>query len=508
MEVYFASVPSGEDIFTYWQNFFFSPDVVCCVNLKYIGANGYVHTQTGAIIQQNANNPTVTYAEGCDTYTGIPRYPQQTNYKYNNVLAQRYTGSLWDISLNFPEIPLLYSDFGDSVEISIETKFWFPEGAAAQRPFGYVNPPASFGSDDIFATILNFNSQIHVTSDIFQSNSKFTLNDLWNNDYNLFSEILRYCKINRIGVFVDDIGKKIVFKRLTSFFSNYTIDDWSKKIDMSKDFIIKPITFENKYVLFNYSDSDTKLGKLYKEKYSVNFGEYKVVTDYNFNSEITKLFDEIPQSITNTDNVLSWVNLNNNHKIVYSFPSEVYVYCKDDDNKYVDVFGTFYFHNGTMAFSNDVSLNLPQVYISDDTQFQTYNNTYFYSKDVSEYVTSASTYPKLDIVLGDNMCVFNIPKENYTYLNNYSGKKSIYNNFWENYINERYNIQNKLITCYVDISPIDYNNFEFNHFVKIGNQLCMVNKIYDYDVTSSETTKVDLITIQDINGYTNNNYTA
>jgi hypothetical protein len=34
----------------------------------------------------------------------------------------------------------------------------------------------------------------------------------------------------------------------------------------------------------------------------------------------------------------------------------------------------------------------------------------------------------------------------------------------------------------------------------------MVNKIYDYQITDSNSTKVDLITIQDLKGYTDNNF--
>jgi hypothetical protein len=96
--------------------------------------------------------------------------------------------------------------------------------------------------------------------------------------------------------------------------------------------------------------------------------------------------------------------------------------------------------------------------------------------------------------------------KNYTYLSNYSGKETIYSNFWETYINERYNIQNKKITCYVSLKPSEYNQFDWNKLVLIDNQLCIVNKIYDYDVTSSGSTKVDLITIQNIEGYRTNNY--
>lgn len=337
-----------------------------------------------------------------------------------------------------------------------------------------------------------------------KSNSYFTLNDLWNNDYNLFDEIIRYCKMYRISISVDELNKKIVFKPFNKYFENYTVEDWTNKIDKSKDYTITPITFENKYVLFDYKDSETKLGKEYKEKYGVNYGEYRLTTDYNFNTETKKLFEKVPQSIVNTDNVLSYYNLYF-HNIEYSFPAEIYVYNKDKDNKQKDIFGSFYFHCGLKNFDTETRLHLLGVYITDDTDFQLTNNTFFYDREMRNKIAPAS-YPFLDIVSGSNMCVFNIPKENYTYNSNYTRKHTIYTNFWEKYINERYNIQNKKITCYVRLKPTEYQNFDWNHFVKIGNQLCFVNKIYDYDITTNTPTKVDFITIQDVTAYTTTNY--
>lgn len=336
----------------------------------------------------------------------------------------------------------------------------------------------------------------------FKSNSWFTLNDLWNNDYNLFDEVIKYCKMYRISISIDEVSKKIVFQPFNKYFENYTVEDWTDKVDKSKDFNIVPVIFDSKYILFNYKDSNTKLGKEYKEKFGVNYGDYRLKTEYNFNSETKNLFDNISSSIVNTDNVLSWKNLYTNHNIVYSFPSEIYVYNKDKDNKQVDLFGSYFFYNGLQSFSTEAALNLVTVKISDDTPFQLANNTYFYSRKAG-YRLLVYTYPKLDIVNGNNLCVFNAPMENYTYLNNYSGKTSIYDNFWKTYINERYDIQNKKITCYVKLNPIEYIQFKWNKFVKIGDQLCMVNKIYDYDISSNQPTKVDLITIQDVTGYTN-----
>lgn len=346
---------------------------------------------------------------------------------------------------------------------------------------------------------------LNVTPMIGKSFSTFTLNDLWNKDFNLFDEIIKYCKIYRIAVTVDEVNKKVVFQPYTEYFKNYHVLDWTNKIDYSRDFIIKPVSFENKYILFNYKDSKTKQGESYKGKYGLNYGEYRLITDYNFNTETVNLFNDVVPSIVNTDNVLSWSNLYTYHNITYSFPAEIFVYNKDKDNKQVDIFGSYYFHNGLLSFSDEESLHLRSVHISDDTKFQQINNTYFYTQG-TETTLTITTYPHLDIVRGDNMCVFNVPKDNYTYLNNYSGKSSIYSNLWEKYLNERYSIQNKKITCYAKIKPFEYCQFEWNNFVKVGNQVCIVNKIYDYDITDNGTTKVDLITVQDFDGYKTNNY--
>ena len=376
-------------------------------------------------------------------------------------------------------------------------------------PFVRTDGSTTSGTNPIYLPDIYLNQiasyKDFILTDKKRSGSPFILNDLWNKEFNLFDEVLKYCKTYRISISVDEFEKKVIFKPFYKYFETYSVVDWTNKIDKSKDFIISPVTFENKYVLFNYDDNKTKQGSMYKEKYGVNYGDYRITTDYNFNSETKKLFDKIKSPIVNTDNVLSWNNLYNKHTIVYSLPAEISVYNKDKDNKQVNIFGTFYFHNGVASFDTEPSLNMRSVVISDDTSLQQSTSTYFYTQDDGPTV-SILTYPKLDIVRGNNMCSFNVPKENYTYLKNYSGKSSIYTNLWDTYINERYNIQNKKITCYVDLKPSEYNQFEWNKLVKVDRQLCIVNKIYDYDITSNGVTKVDLITIQDINGYSHNNY--
>jgi hypothetical protein len=274
-----------------------------------------------------------------------------------------------------------------------------------------------------------------------RSFNRFTMNDLWNKDFNIFDEIIKYCKKYRIYIYADEIEKKLYFTTYKKYFESYITIDWTNKLDRSKEIIIKPITFENKYVLFNYEDNKTKLGNDYRDKYGIDYGEYRLVTDYNFNIETTELFKECKEkaAITNTDNCLSWTNLYDNKTISYSLPNEISVYNKDKDNKQVDTFGCFYYSSGLATFNTEPGLAMRSVKISDDTVFQQSRNTYFYTQSADDTI-SVPTYQKLDVVYGTYLCLFNTPKENYTYLDNYSEKSTIYSRYWENYLNERYNI--------------------------------------------------------------------
>lgn len=457
-----------------------------------IGHPETVHIQLGRICVKWSDS---SYVAGNTNYT--------VNVPTTSIPSGRYTWTLFSGAYSFNIPSDLYTK---DYKISFSLSGWHAETVFSGSLFVDTNP-SSVDLGNLTLYCGNGNGlNLNVTPLVGKSFSPFTLNDLWNKDFNLFGEIIKYCKIYRIVIYIDEVNKKIVFRTIPSFFNNYSVVDWTSKIDKSKDFIVKPITFDNKYVLFNYNDSKTKIGEDYKEKFGFNYGEYRLTTDYNFNTETTKLFDKdkITQSIINTDNVLSWENIYHN-KIIYSFPNEKYVYNKNKDGKQQDVFGSMYFYAGCKAFNTEAALNLRSVKITDDTTFQQANSTYFYTQDAGPRVTTPN-YSALDVLKDNNMCLFNIPKENYTYQNNYAGKKSIYYNFWQKYLNERYNIQNKKVTCYVNLKPKDWSNFQFNKFVRVNNQLYIVNKIYDYDITDNKPTKVDLITIQDVSAYTSNNF--
>lgn len=367
---------------------------------------------------------------------------------------------------------------------------------APQRLTGYF----SQASNASFTT----NGESNATTKL-RSFANFDLSHLWNNDVKPFDIILNYTKLFRLIWEVDEANSSIYIKTSPTYFNDYTIKDWTDKLDMSNKFEVKPISFEHKYVKFNYEDSDAELLKQYKELYGINYGDVKLITDYNFNTDTQELFENLNTSLISTDNTLSWSTLYNDKDVYYSLPAETSLYNKDKDNKYVSMFGSFLFRNGKVKFDTSENLNMRSVSISDDTFYQQYTDNYCYSQSLSQLKTEY--YPNMSLVYGDKCCLINIPVKNYTYNTNYfKNVKGIYEQFWAGYLKERYNKNNKIITCYLSLSQYDFSNFKFSDFIKIKNQVYIVNKIYDYNPANSNSTKVELINIQDITGYTTNNF--
>ena len=102
-------------------------------------------------------------------------------------------------------------------------------------------------------------------------------------------------------------------------------------------------------------------------------------------------------------------------------------------------------------------------------------------------------------------CLMNCPNEDFTADKSISSAANnyVYDICWRDFINERYNSNNKKVTAYFTLSYNDFNQFSFNKLVKFNNQLFVVNNIFDFDPNARESTKVELIQVSDIDNYTN-----
>ena len=353
----------------------------------------------------------------------------------------------------------------------------------------------------------NYSASAFWRSTLFRSNDEFTLNDICNFD---FTNILDYCKRFRINIYVDEMNKKLVFT--THYFSTYNVIDKTNDVDRSSAFDIETPSFDNKYVNFGYRESESLLGSSYKNVYAnYPYGAKRLQTRYQFNDDEKTLFEKSYETILYSPAYLYWHDLyaksiDKKYSLSFWTYNNRFLECRDSDNKTIDCSFAYFFPSKTKI---DVGSSV--VYITDDSENQKLLNTYYNYLTGTGTITSYWTSPELLIRVPEvypymyHTCLFEKPKNNYCAEKDYYDKISstIYSVFWNSYINERYNVQNKKLTTYIRISPQEFTNFKFNQFWKIGNQLYIVNKIYDYDITSDKPTKVDLLTIQNIDAYQN-----
>ena len=339
-------------------------------------------------------------------------------------------------------------------------------------------------------------------------------------DAPLFDIVLQYTKMFGLLWVPDYETKTIKLMHRNTFFKNYSIEDWSDKVDRSKDFIVEPITFGSRYIAFNYDNIDGFRYSGYKDKYGVEYGSKSVNTGYDFGYETKDLFKGISPSSASSKSYIEffqWEDWDLINRITPTQAKMSFIDCEDEDEKSAISIYNWYLRGGQKELSKEIR-------ITDDTTLMKSINEYCWiHPDVSSALENGfgtKSVPTFDIAInspdlfpnltGRTLGVtFNTPNEDYTYdkLPSKTAGDSIYNLFWENYINERYNVQNKKVTAYFDLSTADYLNFDFNKFIIIDNQLFMVNKIFDFDLSNAGLSKVELIQVTNIDVYSNGSET-
>lgn len=340
-----------------------------------------------------------------------------------------------------------------------------------------------------------------------------TLENIYNKeDSPLFDIVLQYTKMFGLMWVPDYNTKTIKLMHKNTFFKNYSIEDWSGKVDRTKDFIVEPITFGTRYIAFNYDDVDGYRYSGYRDKYGVNYGHKTISTGYDFGYETKDLFKGISPSSASSKSYIDfyqWEGWDLKNKISPITAPTAFADSEDEDEG-----SAISIYNWYLRGSNKNTDS--SVIISDDSSLMKIRNEYCWMHPAIalDYGIQTQSIPTFNIAIDEpnlfpNLtgrvlaCVFNTPKEDFTSTNLPSSTigNAIYDLFWDRYIDERYNVQNKKVTAYFNLSSSDYMNFDFNKFILLDNQLFIVNKIFDFDLNTNGLTKVELIQVTDINTY-------
>ena len=355
--------------------------------------------------------------------------------------------------------------------------------------------------------------------------SVVTTDDMFDTTTTQGEILLNYTKLCGLLYDTDSHGNITILSR-NKFFTDYKIIDWTDKVDLSKDYTIKPIPFNTRYLEMKYKGGDSYYEKKYSSEFGLEYGEKKINTGYAFNSQTTQLLDSI---FTNTvmaseprynyqiefryigkevpDNYFGFI------KRGVELPAFAYpcYFTKDGDKKNKsDAKYSLLFNAGkkkneghitidsSIMLSEDASVNGGQfcwVSPTVDSGISSFERLFRHTDYTPSFTTHYDNY-SWDI---------GYPRISYEgdTTSSYPSGSTVYSRFWEEYISEIYNVKNKILTCYVKLSWIDILNFSFKNFVTINGVLYHPNKLINVNPLSDDPIQVELIQVQNIDAYTN-----
>ena len=90
---------------------------------------------------------------------------------------------------------------------------------------------------------------------------------------------------------------------------------------------------------------------------------------------------------------------------------------------------------------------------------------------------------------------------------NYEEETTLYNKYWKNYLGDRYDVNTRKVTCYVNLEGMSVNQDFLRNFYYFNNCLWVCNKIDNYIYGSHDTTKVEFVKVNSTQNYVNGQFT-
>lgn len=377
--------------------------------------------------------------------------------------------------------------------------------------------------------------------------------------------LLSYTKLFGLYFTKDVDSKTINIYTRNTFFKNI-VNDWSKRIDYSKEISINPLMFDKKWYTMSLDTPETYYASKYDSQYDITYGQQRMDTGYNFNSENTDLYeDNIYQNVIsardtdkyfrnffNTSSVYvpAFMNDNITYTLYKTQTGEVNGWDQDlygvnfiDPSKTTewytvpgnDVFAKTCFYSLTNSEPNLEDITSSILFYNDSIQMWDVdrNPIYYYLTDDIEEMgllndgDSCYLYTTSEVnSLGKTIAIkvqelpqfiryrttndqfvycsldFGLPKEAYIDNIEYNEQSTVYYKFWRSFYDDQFDVNTKVVTCYVKLNDLYVSEDLLRQFYYFENSLWVLNKIDSYDINSYSTVRCEFIKVQNIENYT------
>ena len=382
------------------------------------------------------------------------------------------------------------------------------------------------------------------------SNRVISKDILLNTTYSPAEFLISYCKTFGLHLFKDIVEDKIYICPRNKFYDRENIIDINDKIDHSKPIEINPLYVDTNYVSLSNKVVDGISNKDYKGKYGKIFGQKIIDTGFEFNADTKELnSSSVLKNAIQTKEQSQYFYLPDSNGInpyVYNgftyslykdgqsdgetktievpkkvlkdtfnfFEPEYPFYdilskpqFEDDTHKRLDTEGVMLFFIGKQDVTDK------GLYLTDDNSFMSIlNNNPCWLMTNSEYdamgakiASKITELPRFSRYYEGNKYMiyswdYGSPRELYVpdIQNNEEG--NIYHLYFKDYLTDLYDINTKVVTCYVKADGILTEEY-LRKIYWFDNAIWRLNRIYDYNPNSPNTTKCEFIKIQNLSSF-------
>ena len=376
-------------------------------------------------------------------------------------------------------------------------------------------------------------------------------NRLLASEYTPADYLLAYSKMFGLYWFKDQYENKVYCRTRNNYFYP-TVEDITDLIDRSQAMETTPFIFDHKWYSMTQETPETYYADKYKADWGRTFGDQRINTLYNFDSETKEMFENIPYQnalmaraastyfsdyynkegapvpcffldgwdgklFYGSDEAEDEYSQNEVDWSTYSswydapgfdwLPKACFYELDGSDRKPVDI-------NNVLLFYNGKSNTPDRFWITDDNNYMISLNggvcwLYTERSTDEEGTTIAircSNIPSFSRYKTAGSSIlrswdFGEPKEIYIDNLTLGVNSDIYDQFWKDYLSDQFNVNARVVTCYVLWDRLVKEELQ-RRFWFFDNSIWMLNRIIDYDVNGFKPTKCEFIRIISTGNYT------
>jgi len=437
--------------------------------------NDFVDNTSVSNFQLNSNNGTpnfsdVEYYGTTVGYYPLPRNVNQPNtYRVNVQNLQMEAGETINMYIGTNAYPRKFGVdlFNNSSGITFNPP-----------PLGYKNGTSYNNAADLVYGNVNLN----ITNGSFK-NSVVNNNYIEGNTIDMFRAIPKKIKqkdffmsiVKMFNLYVEpdqDNPSQLNIEPRNAFYNN-TINDWTHKLDNSKEVVYLPMgELDSKIYKYTYSEDKDYYNKLYFETWNEVYGEreFEINNDFLTNTHETKIiFAPTPSVGQNyNDKILPTIKKVDSNNLEVRTESKIRILY------YKGLIPTIYNWTHISTLVSDIV-----------------NSTYPYA---SHYDDPHS--PTVDINFG-------LTKEIY-YDNQYGAitfsNNNLYNAYHRDFIEEITDVNSKIVRGYFNLTPNDISALSFKELYYFNKAYFRLNKIENYN--AGNLTMCEFLLLENVNAFT------